>query len=125
MAVGQGNAADRRQVEAASRRQKDARRQELEDVKVVLSSRPGRRFVWRLLEQARIFASVMAADGVIQYQAGRQDFGHELMALLEQADGEALFTMMREAREERVKQERSRTAEQTPSAGGNDDAQDV
>ena len=118
MDQGQGNAADPRQVKAASRRQKDARRQELEDVRAVLASRPGRRFIWRLLERCKVFGSVMATDGVIQYQAGRQDFGHELMALLEESDGEALFTLMREARDERIKQERSRAADNTPSAGG-------
>lgn len=127
MADGQRNAADKRQVEAAARSAKDERRLERDDSRAVLATVQGRRFVWRLLESAGVFKSVMAPDGVIQYQAGRQDFGHELMALVERADPEALFTMMREAQAERGKQRRTRTAVQTPSAseGEHDDADDV
>lgn len=127
MADGQRNAADKRQVEAAARAAKDEARLELNDLRGLLSTPQGRRTLWRLLERAGVFKSVMAPDGVIQYQAGKQDFGHELMALIERANPEALFTMMREAQAERSKQRRTRKAVQTPSAseGEHDDADDV
>jgi hypothetical protein len=109
------NTADPKQVGARARRAKDAARRRHDDTKAVLSTPAGRRLIWYLLERAGVFESVMGPDGVIQYQAGRQDFGHEIMALVEASDPEAIFALMREARDERIKEQRTQQAEQTPA----------
>ena len=95
------NAADPQQVKRAGELEERSRERELNDLRVVLQSREGRRTVWRLLEKCRAFESVFEASAKIYYNAGRQDVGHYLMAEVVEADEEALFLMMRENKQER------------------------
>lgn len=94
-----GNAADGRQVEEARRKEKDKRKGEIEDLKVVLASKQGRRVLWRVLKHCKVFESIWDASSRIHHNAGRQDTGHFIMAEICSADEESLFTMMREAKE--------------------------
>ena len=94
------NAADVDQVKNAKIKEKMGREQELADVKEVLSTRGGRRFLWRLLGQCKVHGSIWENSAKIHYNAGQQDVGHRIMAEIIEANEESYFQMMREAKGE-------------------------
>jgi hypothetical protein len=93
------NSADEEQVEEGKRASKDERRQELEDIKTVLSNASGRRLIWRLMGKCRTFSSVWEPSAKIHYNAGQQDLGHFIMAEIVEADANLLLKMMKEQKE--------------------------
>ena len=104
------NAADPQQVRRAARKEADAEAMLLAGLKE-LQATPTGRFVFRsLLERLGVFRSVWENSARIHYNAGRQDAGHELMALLVQADENAYELMEREARARSQKQARENDA---------------
>lgn len=78
---------------------KEQRRNELNDLKEVLESPAARRLLWRVLGRCGQFRSIWEASARIHYNAGMQDLGHWLAAEIEEANQEAMFTMMREAQQ--------------------------
>ena len=90
------NLADKEQVKSAERKEKDRRRQEVEDLKEILSTKSGRRFIWRLLEHCKVFESIWHPSALIHYNAGKQDVGHFIMAEIISADTSAFQKMMEE-----------------------------
>lgn len=93
-----GNAADEKQVKRADLKERDTRRRELEDIKVVLSTRNGRRFYWRYLNKCGIFSSCYVSDSRVYFNEGMRNIGILLVVDLNEADPEAYLTMMAEAR---------------------------
>jgi hypothetical protein len=73
--------------------------------------------MWELLSQAGVYGSVWHASALIHYNAGRQDFGHELMAQLLDADEGAYDLMTKEARERAKRTAAEQDAAHTPPAG--------
>lgn len=96
------NAADKSQVLKAKDKEKFQRDTEIQDLKKVLSTREGRRFLWRLMAHCKVFESILETSARIYYNSGRQDVGHFLMAEIAVADDEKLFEMMREAKQEEL-----------------------
>lgn len=90
------NAADHKQVKKAKRTQKEVRKQELNDIRYIMQSPQGRRFMWRLLGRCKTFGSIWETSAKIHYNAGQQDMGHFIMAEITQADEELFFNMMKE-----------------------------
>lgn len=111
-----GNAADPRHVAFAAR--KERRRDETlrHALQLVLSTPPGRFVLWGLLERAGVYRSVWDASAKIHYNAGRQDFGHELLDLITTADEEGYLLMEREARARARSESREAAGVQTPAA---------
>lgn len=93
------NAADPEQVSRAGRREHRRDDLRLDLYRAVLHSAAGRAVFWDLLTLAGVYRSIYAADGRIHYNAGRQDFGHEVIATLLAADEDAYLLMEREARQ--------------------------
>lgn len=94
----QRNAADPTQVKFAERK---ARQQEElfgAGLRQVLDTEAGRVVLWGLLERAGIYRSIWDPSAKIHYNAGRQDFGHELLALIVEASPENYLQMEAEAR---------------------------
>lgn len=95
----QRNAADPQQVafaERAIRREAELFRAAVEEV---MASVAGRVLMWGLLERAGVYRSTFDASGSRTfYNAGRQDFGHELLALLTEHAEEGYLLMESEAR---------------------------
>lgn len=60
-------------------REKDIRRQELDDFNKVLSSVNGRRFVWRMLEKAGIFRTSFTGNSETFFREGMRNMGLMLM----------------------------------------------
>jgi hypothetical protein len=94
------NAADEKQVKDAKFTVEERRRQELNDLRFVLSTRQGRRALWRLMAFCKAFASIWDSSAKIHYNAGKQDVGHYLIGEVEAADQEAFFLMMKESKED-------------------------
>lgn len=93
------NAADEAQVKEAEKNAKLGRDQELADLKKILSTDHGRRFVWRLMSHARVFGSIWEQSAKIHYNAGQQDFGHFIMSDVVEAGPEFLLRMMQESKQ--------------------------
>lgn len=77
-----------------------ARQRELNDLRIVMSTREGRRFLWRLMGHCQVFGSVMDEGGRIQYNSGRQDVGHFVMDEALEANPTSFLAMMKEANQE-------------------------
>lgn len=90
------NASDYEQIKNAKKKEKITRENELDDIRVVLSSPEGKRFLWRILAKCKTFESIFEQSAKIHYNAGQQDVGHFLMSEIIEADEEILFRMMNE-----------------------------
>jgi hypothetical protein len=88
------NAASEKQVKAAQKNQKYDRDIQLEDIREVMRSAAGRRFMWRVLEKCGTFGSIWHASAAIHYNAGQQDIGHFIMSEIAEAGEEHLFKLM-------------------------------
>lgn len=76
---------------------KKQRDKELIDLKTVLASPPGRRFMWRLLSKCGLFESTFNTETAIaSYLSGQQDFGHFLMSEIVEADPNLWLKLQRE-----------------------------
>src|SRR3954471_4533470 len=93
-----GNAADRKKVERADRVQRRRESRFTDALRAVLATPTGRIVAWELLRRARVYESIWDPSSKIHYNAGRQDFGHELLAVIVEADGTLYLEMEREAR---------------------------
>jgi hypothetical protein len=115
------NAADPQQVRFAERKEKERAGRFLDALAAILRTPAGRIVVWELLVRARIFGSIWDPSAKIHYNAGRQDFGHELLASCLDADDEAYQLMEREMRAWQRGQDRETAAIQTPAAAQTED----
>lgn len=92
------NASDEGKVKKASKSQKETRELELNDFKVVLGTEPGRRVVWRLLERCGIYRSSFTGNSQTFMLEGERNIGLFLLSEIEEADQDAMFRMMKEAK---------------------------
>jgi hypothetical protein len=110
------NVADPQQVAYGKRKEKEREARSLDALRAVLRTPAGRIVVWDLLTRAGIFRSIWDPSAKVHYNAGRQDFGHELLASCLEADAEAYQLMEREMRAWQRGQDRETAAVQTPRA---------
>lgn len=94
------NAADAKSVRTAERLERRRAARFRDALASVMNTPTGRAVMWGLLERAGIYRSVWDNSSRIHYNAGRQDFGHEILAALVALDdkSELYLTMEREAR---------------------------
>lgn len=116
------NASDASQVKRAARLEADGEEQKRARLQAVLQTPHGRAAMWDLLESAGVFRSIYHASALIHYNAGRQDFGHELMARLLEADEAGYLVMEQEARDRKRRANRNIDAATTAAATGGEDA---
>ena len=90
------NAADKKQVKDARRKEKSERDRELLDIKNVLETESGRRLLWRMLARCKTFGTVWSGSALIHYNAGQQDIGHWLLSEMNQSDPDSFLLMMKE-----------------------------
>lgn len=110
------NAADPAQVKRAGRKVRDREALLTDALRLTLLQPAGRFVLWDLLERAGIYRSIVAPSPEIHYNAGRQDFGHELLALVVACDEELYALMEKEARERKAKENRATDAAHTPKS---------
>jgi hypothetical protein len=90
------NLGEEAQVKQREKEVGKVRALEINDIRSILLSPSGRRFLWRLIAHCRILESIWEQSAKIHYNAGRQDVGHFIWSELEAADKELVFQMMRE-----------------------------
>jgi len=93
------NAADPIQVKTASQKTRNLELRETGDVLSVMSTKEGRRFMWRMLSECKIHESIWHPSAMIHYNSGRQDVGHWLEAQIIKADQNLYLIMQKEAME--------------------------
>lgn len=93
------NAADESKVKEQANKLRRGRELEINDMKFLLSTIEGRRTFWRLLSHCKSFGSVFNLTNEIFYNSGKQDVGHYIMAEITEANEDAFFQMMKEAKE--------------------------
>ena len=92
------NAADRKQVDRASKLEKQHRENELADLRAVLELPAGRRLLWRLLGKYKWGQSTFDLEATqMAFNTGMQNAGNYLMAEITEADAGKLLTMMQES----------------------------
>lgn len=100
-----------------SRKEEELRRKlEIEDLRAVMSTREGRRFVWRMLGQAKVFHNcfVPGSPDTTAYNEGCREFGLILLQeIMAQCPGSYL-TMQKEAM---ANEQRRRKADDSDSGG--------
>lgn len=100
------NAADEGAVQGASRKQKANRQTQVNDVAWVLSTPQGRRFIWRYLEDCKVFQTTFNPSGsIMTYQEGQRNVGLMLLADVNESQPEAYILMMNEARKQKENSE--------------------
>lgn len=104
------NAADEEQVRVGKLKGEFGRDQELRDLREILATPGGRRFIWRYLNLCKIFESSWSPSAAIHFNEGQRDIGLRLMCDVREANDESLIQMMREAKDQ-ARRERPRTEE--------------
>jgi len=93
---------DPKQIAEAEQRELDIREKELNDIRAMLSTKAGLRFIWRLLESCNTFNTIFEYESnKMAYNSGKQDIGHFIMAEIVEADEGLLFKMMKMNKETR------------------------
>ena len=91
------NIADESTVKKAEMKEKDLRRQQLNDIRTVLSNASGRRLLWRFLERCNTFKSIYSEHNTtMAYMSGQQDLGHFLMGEIVEADENLMVKLMKD-----------------------------
>lgn len=91
----QKNAADEQQISNAKQKEKLGRERELNDLKFLLSSEQGRRFVWRYLELCGVFKSSFTGSSETFFLEGQRNIGLKLLADVMEADPESYIKMQK------------------------------
>lgn len=74
-----------------------ARLEELDDIKWLMSSRRGRRIVWRWFTWCRVHATTFTGEALgSAYQEGRRSIGLQLLMLIEEVSPGHYATMLEE-----------------------------
>jgi hypothetical protein len=93
-----GNAADQKQVRGAKKKEKEIGIGRAQDLHAVMSTAEGRRFVWWLLGECGVSATVMrGGPDLVEYNAGKQDVAHMLQARIIKLDPDNYIAMQNEA----------------------------
>ena len=92
-------AADEDQVKTRKRKDERLRERELNDLRVVMSSVEGRRFVWRLLEKAGVFRTSFTGNSTTFFNEGMRNMGLMVLGDVHEAAADAYIVMMNESKE--------------------------
>jgi len=91
------NAADKEQVKEAGNKKSLQRKQKLADLKAVLDTPQGRRFIWDLLKRCGIFeTSYDLNPHTVYFKEGKRNFGLGLIAEINDANPDAIGVLMSE-----------------------------
>jgi len=94
------NAGDEKQVKRARRDEAFFDKQKNEDYKAVLSTRSGRRLLWTLMGDMGAEKQPFTGNNTTFFNCGELNAAKRIKTGIVEADQEAFFQMMREAKEE-------------------------
>lgn len=88
------SASDPAQVREAGRRERSTRQQQLNDMRELLATEAGKRFLWRLMAHCKVNESVFSPSAHIYYNSGMQDVGHFVLGEIMEAQPQAFMDMI-------------------------------
>lgn len=100
------NASDSGKIRDARKRDAAKAAQQKDDLIKILEKDFGRRFVWRMLCECKVFESIWSPSALIHYNSGRQDVGHWLLAQVNDAQLDAILIMMTEHAKEKLNEDK-------------------
>lgn len=88
---------DKDEVKKAEIKERDRRKQEINDIRTVCSTASGIRLLWRLMTRAGSFNSNFDPEShaSMSYLCGKQDFGRFIMSEVIEADPNLYIKMMK------------------------------
>lgn len=90
------NLADKQSVKEHEAKDRRRRERELDDVRHILASEEGRRFVWRYLGITGVFQTSFTGSSETFFKEGQRNVGLKLIDDITQAEPESLIKMMKE-----------------------------
>jgi len=90
---------DEKHDEIVSKITRDRRDQEIRDLKSVLSTNAGRRFIWRQLSIAGLFQNPFTGNNTTFFNCGKQEIAQRLLADVMEAEPSAFSKMQVEEKE--------------------------
>lgn len=90
------NAADEEQLKKQEELDKRLKEEQLADLRDILSTESGRRFIWRLMEKTKAFGTLWAASSEIYKNVATADIGKWLFQECQKADLASLMKIMSE-----------------------------
>jgi len=94
------NAADVEQVNTAAQKSESRQDRDANDVREVMNSVRGRRFIWNKLAFCGLYKTSYAGEHEIFYNEGMRNIGLKILADVSEACPEAYLLMQKENREE-------------------------
>ncbi len=105
MADDRFDAGDEEDVAEREKKVQLEREREVEEFRVILSTRGGRNVVWRLLSMTGLFNSPIGETNDIMRQVGAQDLGRKFLAEVFTSDPGAYILMSQEAEVRQIEKE--------------------
>ncbi len=93
------DAGDQKQVKVRKTKAQLERELQVEEMRVILSTKGGRNVIWRVFCMSKLFCSPPGEDHACLRAVGRQDLGRELLAEVFTSDAKAFILMQSEADE--------------------------
>lgn len=90
------NAANESEVRAAEQKEKFTLEKEQNDLRFILSSEQGRRFVWKQLSLCGVFKTSFTGNSETFFLEGRRDIGLRLLDDIMSVDPDGFLKMMNE-----------------------------
>jgi len=94
------NAANKKEVEQANREEKFSHKQQMADIRLILETEQGRRFIWKYLSKCGVFRSSFTGNSNTFFREGERNIGLQLMEEVMAADADAYIKMAKENREQ-------------------------
>jgi len=89
------NASDPKQVKKAKQKEKFNRDDELKDLKEILATNAGKRFIYRYLSKCGVFKSSFTGNSETFFREGERNIGLQLLADVQEADVNSLIDIMK------------------------------
>jgi len=90
------NASDEKQIAEAKQKVKNRQDQEKDDLKYVLASAQGRRFIYKTLELTGIYKSSFTGSSETFFLEGQRNIGLKLLAKVQEVDFDGYLKMLNE-----------------------------
>ena len=92
------NAADEKQVKNAAEEERRRAERDADDMRYILSTKSGRRFIWNLLGECGVFQCSFDGSSKPFFKEGERNVGLKILVRLNDADPQAYVTMINESR---------------------------
>jgi len=90
------NASDEGQIKDAKIKVQLSREQEVNDLKFILATEQGRRFLWRTLEMCGVYRSSFTASSETYFLEGQRNIGLKLLSEITDIDPDSYLKMIKE-----------------------------